>query len=111
MSGFILAVFLCLLHFHVVWSWNEWKYTVQWNEDPTKVDSSFQQWHDTWDLENYIGDDSPPRARRGHSLHLIKTDTGFPEYGGDTYIVLFGGRDNDQKAIHIPKTYDVEKVR
>lgn len=47
---------------------------------------------------------------RGHSLHLITTDIN-SEYKGDTYLVLFGGRDNDQKTQHIPKTYDVKEVK
>jgi hypothetical protein len=39
----------------------------------------------------------------------VKTDVR-SEYGGETYVVLFGGRDNDQRAEHIPRTYDVQEV-
>ena len=46
---------------------------------------------------------------RGHSLHLIKTESE-SIYKGDMYLVMFGGRDNDQKTQHIPKTYDVKEV-
>jgi len=28
-------------------------------------------------------------------------------YKGDTYVILFGGRDNDEPFVHIPRTYDV----
>jgi len=41
-----------------------------------------------------------PRPRRGHSLIVI-----------NEYLVMFGGRDNDQPhEYHIPKTYNVETV-
>jgi len=42
-------------------------------------------------------------------MHLIITDP-LSDFKGDTYIVMFGGRDNDQKADHKPKTYNVETV-
>lgn len=90
--------------------WNEWDYSVQWAEDESKITALQNEWHSYWDLSQFKGNPSPPRARRGHSLHLIKTDERFTEYGGHTYIVMFGGRDNDQKAEHIPKTYDVDSV-
>jgi hypothetical protein len=40
-----------------------------------------------------------PRPRRGHSLVLA----------GD-YLVMFGGRGNEAELVHIPRTYNVEKV-
>jgi hypothetical protein len=103
--GVLFVVLLGMVH-----CWNEWDYKVTWSEDPTKVESNQIQWHAIWDLSKYRGDASPPRPRRGHSLHLVKTDERSDE-AGQTYIVLFGGRDNDQKAIHIPRTYDVQTVR
>lgn len=110
-SGVLHLLLGILLSFCIVASgWNQWDYTVQWSEDPTKVLTAQLQWHSIWDLPKYRGDANPPRPRRGHSLHLIKTDER-SEYGGHTYVVMFGGRDNDQKAIHIPRTYDVESVR
>lgn len=105
-----LAVLLCLLYAIVlVSSWNDWNYTVQWSEDDTKIEDNKLQWHGIWDLPNYKGNAAPPRPRRGHSLHLVKTEVN-SDFNGATYVVLFGGRDNDQKAIHIPRTYDVESV-
>lgn len=101
----IIASFLI-----AVSGWNEWDYNVQWAEDENKITALQNEWHSYWDLSQFKGNTNPPRARRGHSLHLIKTDERFTEYGGHTYIVLFGGRDNDQKATHIPKTYDVDSV-
>lgn len=52
---------------------------------------------------------SLPRPRRGHSLHLIHTDER-SIYEGATYIVLFGGRSNDDQVLHVPKTYDIDSV-
>jgi len=31
-----------------------------------------------------------------------------PTLPDDIYVVMFGGRDNDNKTTHIPKTYNVE---
>jgi hypothetical protein len=45
----------------------------------------------------------------GHSLLHIKTKVD-SIYEGYTYLVMFGGRDNEGKAEHIPKTYNVAKV-
>lgn len=57
----------------------------------------------------YLNEILAPRPRRGHSLVLATTSTveGVPP---ETYLVLFGGRDNDGKFTHIPKTYNVEKI-
>lgn len=102
----LLSWLLCLVP---TYAWNQWDYKVTWSEDPDKIGSLSAQWHAVWPDSNYTGDSSPPRPRRGHSLHVIKTDPR-SDYGGDTYVVLFGGRDNDQRTVHIPKTYDVETV-
>lgn len=98
----------CLCHVFVK-GWNQWNYTVQWDEDPTQAANLRTQWNDIWASPTFKGDPNPPRARRGHSLHVIKTDIR-SDYAGDTYVVMFGGRDNDQKTQHIPRTYQVESV-
>ena len=104
--------------------WNVWNYSVQWNEDPLRIENTRIPWESLWSnylsnnqpnqpaifTPNYIGDPKPPRPRRGHSLHIIKTDSRSDEYKGHTYIIMFGGRDNDQNALHIPKTYNVQTV-
>lgn len=90
-------------------SWAEWNYTIQWSENPNAVASAITQWTSVWSSEKYAGDPSPPRARRGHSLHIIKTDER-SEYGGESYIFMFGGRDNDQVTVQIPKTYNIETI-
>ena len=42
----------------------------------------------------------------GHSLiKAVVQNTNAPP---DIYIVIFGGRDNDNTTVHIPKTYNVE---
>lgn len=58
---------------------------------------------------NYKGNANPPRPRRGHSLHLIKTEVD-SDLHGHTYLIMFGGRDNDQLAEHKPITYNVKTV-
>ena len=106
-SGLLILCFLTL-SVNLVLSWNQWDYGVQWSETPAKISALSNQWHGYWD-PNYRGNLDPPRPRRGHSLHLVKTDPR-SAYGDNTYIVMFGGRDNDQKAQHIPKTYEVKSV-
>lgn len=104
----LLLVFL--LFILSVQAWNEWDYFTSWSHtSATDAANKQTQWEAIWVLSNYVGDATPPRPRRGHSLHIIKTDSR-SDYNGDTYIVMFGGRDNDQKKTHIPKTYNVESV-
>jgi len=111
-----LFVLLALLHLQPLLSWNIWDYSVEWNEDRAKVANTRIPWESLWSnsLNNiftpdYIGDPRPPRPRRGHSFHIMKTEND-TEYNGHTYIIMFGGRDNDQNAFHVPKTYNVETV-
>ncbi len=95
----------------LVRSWNEWDYKVTWTDDPLTSGFTKQGWEEVWLSDNvkFNGNSSAPRARRGHSLHVVKTDP-ISEYKGDTYLVMFGGRDNNQKAVHIPTTYEVKTV-
>lgn len=90
-------------------SWAEWNYTVQWSENPAAIESAIAQWTSVWSSDQYGGNPAPPRSRRGHSLHIVQTDAR-SEYGGESYIFMFGGRDNDQVTVQIPKTYNIETV-
>lgn len=108
---FILLLVVALLP--EISSWAEWNYTVQWSETASAIESAITQWMSVWESGTnftYKGDANPPRPRRGHSLHIVKTDAR-SEYGGESYIFMFGGRDNDQVAVQIPKTYNIETVR
>lgn len=112
----LLPLLSLVLWFQSAYGWNKWNYTVQWSTVQTQVSSLQQQWRLIWSpiaedgvTPTYVGDDFPPRPRRGHSFHVIKTDVN-SDYKGAVYLVLFGGRDNNQKAEHIPKTYDVITV-
>lgn len=110
-----LPLLSIVLWFQHVYCWNQWYYNVSWSTSPSAVSSLKQQWESIWSptaedgTPTYLGDAAPPRPRRGHSLHVIKTRVD-SRYAGATYIVMFGGRDNNQKAEHIPKTYDVVTV-
>jgi hypothetical protein len=92
-------------------AWAEWNYTIQWAISKTtdKINSAQLQWNAVWSTGTYAGDARPPRPRRGHSLHILQTDDR-SDYGGDIYIFLFGGRDNDQLKTQIPTTYALETV-
>jgi hypothetical protein len=105
---FAITVFFTI-QITVIRSWNEWNYKTTWSTDKATAASLKSQWEAIWTNSYYKGASSPPRARRGHSIHLIKTDSR-SQYNGDTYVVLFGGRDNDQIDQHIPKTYNVQTV-
>jgi hypothetical protein len=107
----VLALAILLLHYcsiNVVDGWNQWDYKVTWSPDHVQAANLKNQWELNWAKAPYRGNGSaPPRPRRGHSLHLIKTDPR-SVYDGATYVVMFGGRDNDQVKEHIPKTYNVD---
>jgi hypothetical protein len=90
-------------------AWNQWKYNTTWSSNANDVNSKKLQWFAIWPSETYNGIPEPPRPRRGHSLHLIETDP-LSVYGGATYLVLFGGRDNNQNSLHVPRTYNVKTV-
>lgn len=96
---------LCLVLPALILAWAEWNYSTTWSTsiDQETVDGVKKGWFNVW------GEDSPgkthiaPRPRRGHSM--VTT-----EYEDNTYILLFGGRGNDFKKRHVPKTYNIEKV-
>jgi len=62
-------------------AWQEWIYNSTTTED----------WRKLW------GYKEGPHGRRGHSMVL---------YG--TQIILFGGRDNEIRRNHVPRTYEIE---
>jgi hypothetical protein len=107
----VLVFASLLLHYcfvNVVDCWNQWDYKVTYSPDNIQASNLKAQWELNWARSHYYGNGSaPPRPRRGHSLHLIKTDPR-SVYDGATYVVMFGGRDNDQVTKHIPKTYNVD---
>lgn len=108
-------------------AWNQWNYETQWVPiDPVftvegENTMSAEYWNKIWgtappqgiDPTNPIPGSSnaqmAPRPRRGHSLLHIKTR---PDsiYKGYTYLIMFGGRDNEDSRPHIPKTYAVQKI-
>jgi hypothetical protein len=104
----MLTAVCVLLLLSVAMAWNEWMYKTTWATDPNTAASKQVAWDLIWG-SGYDGISVPPRPRRGHSLHLITTDER-SDFKGATYLVLFGGRDNDQQTTHIPKTYDVISV-
>jgi hypothetical protein len=101
-------------HAQFVRCWNQWDYKTTWSLQGPDSDDAINQeavWRLQWDTaeQRYSGKYGPPRPRRGHSLHIVQTDAR-SDYQGETYIILFGGRDNDQQQEHIPRTYDVDTL-
>ena len=95
-------------------SWREWDYKVTWSHPGSANTAANNKiaWEDVWNINgSFSAAQAPaPRPRRGHSLHIIKTSPLSTEHNGFTYLVMFGGRDNDQETKHIPKTYEVKNV-
>lgn len=99
---------------NVVKCWRQWDYETQWvsKKDAAKKSGVIQSWQAVWGVTpppGAINDRDPlgigaPRPRTGHSMVLA-------EYEDSTYILLFGGRDNNKLTTHIPKTYNVKKVQ
>jgi hypothetical protein len=95
-------------------AWQEWSYSVTWSDNPSERNSKISQWAPEWNKiltidgsSNYI--DGVPRPRRGHSLVIIKSQEN-SVLKGDTYVIMFGGRDNDGQFLHVPKTYNVQTI-
>lgn len=107
-----ILVEFCILA--LCYSWKEWNYTVKWSHagSANTAENNKIAWEAVWNINGSFSDVQapPPRPRRGHSLHIIKTNPLSTEYNGHTYLVMFGGRDNDQETKHIPKTYEVKNV-
>ena len=94
-------------------SWREWKYTTAWKEDAdeAQVDAETARWEAIWGTREAGSHAAqPPRARMGHSLVkavITDPDEDIPD---EIYVVMFGGRDNDNVTEHIPRTYNVTMV-
>jgi hypothetical protein len=111
-----LSYVLCFLVLNIilvsfVHGWRQWLFETQWSQDTSKITNLQNAYYDIW------GDVSPgsvnerdpagysaPRPRTGHSMVLTKLKDGF------TYILMFGGRDNNKLVSHVPKTYNIKKV-
>eukprot|EP01038_Epipyxis_sp_PR26KG_P011787 gene11787-15773_t len=111
----MLILYIIIIFANLFFSnaWNLWDYKVTYaSSSGTAAELIKESWESVWSkyfYYNETGFSDAPRPRRGHSLHLIQTDSR-SDYGGATYIVLFGGRDNNQKISHIPKTYNVKTI-
>lgn len=97
-----------------VGAWTQWNYTTQWNaKTATAAAAAETSWYLLWNNVSAPGLDksaeNAPRPRRGHTMDFfVSNSTG--DLGFFTYIVIFGGRDNENPNFrHIPKTYDVER--
>ena len=111
--------FFIFASFYVIcaYSWVEWNYTVQWwvkggdaLATADEVANKQQTWYAVWSNETLYGaTKNAPRPRRGHSMVITRTPNIAP-FNGHTYILLFGGRDNDNTTSHIPRTYNIQKV-
>ena len=71
--------------------------------------------YETWTPPHgYTKQMNAPRPRRGHTMVLARKQVLIPgkdrKYYTETYVVMFGGRDNDGTFEHIPRTYNVKKV-
>ena len=92
-GGLLLCILVLCWEVRPVLSFREWNYSI------TTTDST-TTWQETW---SQISDDDKykaPRPRRGHTIVVA----------GDS-LIMFGGRGNEADAVHIPKTYNVEKVQ
>lgn len=87
----IVAILCC--KFCEIAGWRQWNYS-------TSPSSSFIFWKDQFSKVNSSDLNDVPRPRRGHSLVLA----------GNT-LIMFGGVGNIGNQQHIPKTYNIKKVR
>lgn len=93
-------------------AWFQWNYSTEWATTEAETISKKIQWYAVWGQNATTGavnKNFAPRPRRGHSMVVANTQVD-STYKGETYILMFGGRDNDGKFLHIPKTYNVEMV-
>lgn len=104
-----LLLFIGLSNWNVN-AWNEWQYSVTWDDsgDIDIINSKIASWEFIWGNLSKSALNEFPRPRRGHSLVIVETQLDAAEdFQGETYLVMFGGRDNDGKVSHIPKTFNV----
>ena len=95
-------------------SWHEWKYKTQWSENDGDKGAKIASWYGYWGEKPAPGFElsaqNAPRPRRGHSMVAFYDKMKTLIYKGSTLIIMFGGRDNEAKFEHIPRTYNVAKV-
>ena len=93
----LILLFDCFLS---TLSWVEWDYSTYWSDATSPVNNVTEEsaWESIWHDKN-----NAPRPRKGHSLVIV-------ELMNSSYLVLFGGRDNDRSVEHIPRTFNVKKV-
>jgi hypothetical protein len=106
----LLCINNCFLHVH---GWRQWNYETYWAYDDGvagyPASSDIAAWTDIWGTSPPPGaingaNYSAPRPRTGHSMVIAK-------WNGASYILMFGGRDNNRNVSHIPRTYNVKRVR
>jgi hypothetical protein len=107
-----IVLLLCwLVSIH---GWNEWKYKTQWSESNSDRSAKIANWQEYWGVNAapgfQISDQNAPRPRRGHTMLSYYDKTVSALYNGATMVIMFGGRDNEAKYEHIPRTYNVAKV-
>ena len=97
-----------------VHGWHEWKYSTQWSEIAGDVSVKKTSWEYFWGASAPPGydhsDQDAPRPRRGHTMLVYDDYVNSAAYNGYKMVVMFGGRDNELKFEHIPRTYNVAKV-
>ena len=94
MHMFTIKCIISLLYINVcVQAWSQWNYSFA-------TTGSYELWKEQWSRAESPDKNLAPRPRRGHSFVLA----------GD-YLVMFGGRGNEGEQVHIPRTYNVEKVQ
>lgn len=93
-----LKVILLLCSVLVSFSWYEWQYETYWTDFTANSPYTEEAWRNIWNNST-----NAPRPRQGHSLVIM-------QWEGFSYLVLFGGRDNDRSVQHIPRSYNVAVV-
>lgn len=112
-----LLLLLCLSELYVLYCWKQWDYGVQWwvkggtqEETAAEVANKKIVYYGVWSNETLEGaTKEAPRSRRGHSMVIARTPDISPFFG-HTYILMFGGRDNENITQHVPKTYNIVKI-
>ena len=111
-----LLIFLIFL-MNYVYSWNNWDYKTQWWVNGGSAERIEEEvalrrtlFYSVWSNQTLPGaTHDVPRPRRGHTMVISGTPDIAPFYG-HSYIIMFGGRDNENVTDHIPKTYNIQKV-
>ena len=113
----ILLLLLGSLLVGYVKAWAQWDYYAQWwvnggteQEIEEEIASRKNVYYGVWSNETLEGAfKDAPRPRRGHTMVLARTPNLRPFYGHN-FILMFGGRDNENNTAHVPRTYNIQKV-